>query len=237
MKKIYPKKEGLEIFKVLCYNNCRFKKEIEKMTNKNKRTKLIFGLVAIVVVASLIIQLVLNADTKRLKEEEKKYENLTVETKSGLKVETEYSSFDNSKFYLKIPTSFKQLDYDTVIKKYNGDVPDFVFSNEEATINIAISITESGMANNKIEQFKDYMVHTMAPTSIIIAEDYYKIDEHNIGQIKLISKATDTNIYNNMLFFSLKGNLVIINFNCTKDLQEEWEKVGDFIIDSLFFKK
>ena len=53
--------------------------------------------------------------------------------------------------------------------------------------------------------------------------------------MKLVSSAYDTNIYNNMLCFSYNGKLVIINFNCTVNLKDEWEKVGDFIIDSLFF--
>ena len=36
--------------------------------------------------------------------------------------------------------------------------------------------------------------------------------------------------------FAYNEKLVIINFNCTKDLMKEGKGVGDFLIESLFFK-
>ena len=53
--------------------------------------------------------------------------------------------------------------------------------------------------------------------------------------MKFISLASDTNIYNHIIAFSVDGKLRLVNFNCTEDLRPEWEKVGDFIINSLLF--
>ena len=45
----------------------------------------------------------------------------------------------------------------------------------------------------------------------------------------------DTDIYNHMIVFSVDDTLRIVSFNCTKELQENWKEVGEFIIKSLTF--
>lgn len=208
------------------------------MKDKKKMAKIVFYVVSIIiVVVCIIIQIIIKNKTKKLEEESQKYESLKIETKSGNEIETEYFHVEDEKFYFKVPKSFKQLDYETIHKKYNGNVPKVVFSNDETTINIAISITEDQMKDSQIYAYKQYMENLLKTNSTIVDTNYYKVDNHNVGQIKLISKATDTNIYNNMIFFSYKDKLAIVTFNCTENLQEEWEDVGNFIIDSLFFEE
>lgn len=208
------------------------------MKKGNKIVKIVLGIVfAIIITACIVIQVVIKEDSKRLEKESQKYETLTTQTKSGEQIETEYIHIEENEFYVKIPKTFKQLDYETINKKYNGDVPNVVFSNDETTINIAISITENEMKNDQIESYKEYMEKMLKSNSEIISSNYYKEGNHNIGQIKLMSNAVDTKIYNNMIFFSYNDKLVIIAFNCTEELKEEWQNVGDFITDSLFFKQ
>lgn len=207
------------------------------MKKGNKTVKVVLSVIfTIIIIACIIIQVVIANDNKRLEKESQKYETLTTQTKSGEQVETEYIHIEENEFYVKIPTKFKQLDYETINKKYNGDVPNVVFSNDETTITIAISITENEMRNDQIGSYKEYMEKILKNNSEIISSNLYKEGDHNIGQIKLMSKAIDTQIYNNMIFFSYNDKLVIIAFNCTEELKEEWQNVGDFIIDSLFFK-
>lgn len=207
------------------------------MKKGNKTVKVVLGAIfAIIIIACIIIQVVIANEDKKLEKESKKYETLTAQTKSGVQIETEYTHIDENEFYVKIPKTFKQLDYETINKKYSGNVPNVVFSNEETTINIAISITENEMKNEQINDYIQYMEKILKNNSEIVATNYYKEGNHNIGQIRLISKATDTNIYNNMICFSYNDKLVIVTFNCTEELREEWENIGDFVIDSLFFK-
>lgn len=207
------------------------------MKDKKKIGKIVFGVVCVVIImVCVIIQIVVKNEDKKLEKESQKYKTLVVETTGGQKIETEYIHINDKKFYIKVPKSFKQLDYQTIIKKYNGDVPNVVFSNDETTINIAISTTENEMKDSQIKEYKEYMESLLKDNSEIVETNYYNVDSHNIGQIKLISNATDTKIYNNMIFFSYDDKLVIINFNCTEALKDEWNNVGDFIIDSLFFK-
>lgn len=206
------------------------------MKNKKKIGMILFGIVCtVIIIACVIIQIVIKNKDKELEKESQKYETLIVETPSGNKIETVYTQIDNKNFYIKVPKNFQQLDYETIIKKYNGDVPNIVFSNDETTINIAISMTDNKMNDNQIKEYKEYMEELLKDYGEIIETDYYNVDNHNIGQIKLFSNADDTKIYNNMIFFSYNDELIIITFNCTEDLKSEWSNVGDFIIDSLFF--
>ena len=92
------------------------------MKDKKKIGIVIYSIICVVIVAvCLIIQFVIKNEDKKLQKEKEKLEILTIKTESGVEIETEYYSFDNSKFYLKIPKSFKQLDYETITKKYNGN--------------------------------------------------------------------------------------------------------------------
>lgn len=208
------------------------------MKDKKKIGMIVFGVIcAIVVVVCIVIQIVIKNEDKKLEEESKKYETMSIETKSGNKIEMEYAYVDNEKFYVKVPKTFKQLDYETTIKKYSGDIPGVVFSNDETTINIAINMTENTMKDSQIKEYVQYMERLLKDDSEIVETNYYNVDNHNVGQIKLISNATDTKIYNNMIAFSYNDKLVIITFNCTEDLKDEWINVGDFIIDSLYFKQ
>lgn len=144
------------------------------MKDKKKIGIVIYSIICVVIVAvCLIIQFVIKKEDKELQKEKEKLEILTIKTESGVEIETEYYSFDNSKFYLKIPKSFKQLDYETITKKYNGNVPNIVFSNDETTINIAVSLTDDKMSNEQIKSFKETMENLLKDNSEIISSDLY----------------------------------------------------------------
>lgn len=208
------------------------------MKEQQKKTIIILGIIGIVIIAiCLMIQVVLKKENKKLEQESKKYETLITTTKNKEKIETEYIHVENAKFFIKVPKKFKQLTKEEINKKYTGNVPNIVFSNDESTINVAISMTDNQMKDENIKKFQQYMEELLKTNSEILESNYYQVDNHNIGQLKIISKAADTDIYNNMIYFSYNNKLVIITFNCTKDLKEEWQKVGDFIITSLFFKE
>lgn len=208
------------------------------MKDKKKIFSIIFAVVCIVIISiCLVINLVIKNEDKKLEKESEKLSTLTVKTKSGTEIKTSYTHVDENKFYIKVPNDFRQLSYEETLKKYSGNVPGVVFSNDDMTINIAISITDDNMKNSAIKEYINYMENLLKSNSEIIKTDYYEVDKHNVGLIKLITKAEDTNIYNNMICFSNNDKLVIVTFNCTEELREEWQEVGDFIIESLFFKE
>lgn len=198
-----------------------------------KRIILISSLVLVLLILA-IIQITLKVESNKLDDLQEKYENMTVNTRSGELIETLYTYIDDNKFYIKIPKNFKELTLEEINGKYNGDVPSSVFSNEDTTINVAISLTDNNMKDIGIESYVNYVVNLLNVE--MISKEIYKVDNHTIGRLEFISDAVDTKIYNNMICFSYNEKLVIISFNTTIDLKEEWEDVGKFIIDSLFFK-
>lgn len=202
--------------------------------NKKKLGIIIFTVICVIVVAiCIVIQVVINKQAQELEKESQKLDTLLTTTTSGVEVETEYIRVEENKFFVKVPTSFRALTSEEISQKYSEDVPGVAFTNDEGTINVSINMTDNDMKNNGIKKYINNLLREN--NREIISSNYYKVDNHNVGQIKSISNSQDSSIYNNTIFFSYNDKLVIITFNCTSKLQEEWQGVGDFITDSLLF--
>ena len=206
-----------------------------------KKTKVIIGIVVavitvIIVAGLLIVQAIFNQETEKLKQMSEEMATMEVTTKDGEKIELEYYNFDDGRFFLKMPTSFEQMDEETLNLKYNGEnPPTFAFANERGTVSISLSLSEAKIKNEQIENFVKTTKEQMQAISDVQKVNIYKKDGITIGELILVSKAEDTDIYNHMLVFSDKDCLRVINFNCTKELEENWKEVGAFLMKSLMF--
>ena len=206
------------------------------MKNMKKMSAILLISICIVaVIICVIVTIVLNNDSRELEKESEKLNTLVAETSDGERIETEYTRIDDDKFFFKVPVNFVRWDDETIMKKYSGNVPDIVFSNEETTVNLILSFTEDIIANDQIEAYKNSAEITFTEIGEIIESDCYEVDGHNVGRIKVITPAADTDIYNDMIFFSYDDELIVLSFNCISELSEKWRSVGDFLIDSLFF--
>lgn len=207
----------------------------EKGNFKTLKMVLISLIIAIVLISLYIVpKYIINGEEKVIKENIE--ETFEVIKKDGKVIKTEFYTFDNDNFYLKIPKEFDSMSSDLINVKYpKGNVPTYVLTNEETTINVVVNVTKDNIKNESITPFLETMRQTLATSNEIIETNVYKKQNHNIGEIKFISKASDTDIYNHMIIFSVDGTLRIVSFNCTKDLMENWKSVGEFIIGSLSF--
>ena len=158
-----------------------------------------------------------------------------VETSKGEKIETAYVGFNDDKFRVKIPVGYKTLTDAEIKSKYGSEAPSVVYTNDNDTVNIAISTTENSLSNDQIEEYLKAMKSILGLGGDLLGDDYYKVGDHNVATIQLDTKSNEGNYYNNMMFFSVDGKLAIVTFNCTSDLKEEYEPVGKFIIKSLAF--
>lgn len=210
---------------------------MEKGNVKMLQMVLVSLIVAIVLISCYIVpKYILSGEKEVVKENNK--ETFEVTRNDGVVIKTEYYTFDNDKFYLKIPKEFDSMTSDLLNVKYpNGNVPTYVLTNEETTINVVVNVTKDKMNNESITPFLETMKQTLETSSEIIESNVYEKENHNIGEIKFISKAVDTDIYNHMIIFSVDDTLRIVSFNCTKELKDSWESVGEFVIDSLTFRK
>ena len=205
-----------------------------------KKTIIIISIILVIaiVATSLIVQNYFNKKTEELKKEEEILNTFDITTKSGKEVELEYMNFENGEFYLKLPKEFKLMDEKKLKKKYvNGNPPTFAYTNEETTVNVAISITNTQMSNEAIGTFLESMKAQLGAQYEVLESGTKEKEGHTIGQIQFISKAPDTDIYNHMMIFSCNEKFRVVSFNCTKELQEEWQEVGTFIINSLIFSQ
>lgn len=206
------------------------------MKKKKNIGVIIFVSVCIIfTVACIIVQFFIKQDMKELDKEGEKFESMITETANGTEIETQYIHIEDDKFFVKVPKNFIQLDAETINKKYQGDVPNVVFSSEDTKINVAINQTDVAMSNDQVLEYRKEFESIYKNSAEILETDYYEVNEHNVGKIRMVSQAVDTKIYNNSIFFSYEDKLIIVTFNCTEDLRSEWEEVGNFIIDSLFF--
>lgn len=209
----------------------------EKGNVKMLQMVLVSLVVAIALIGCYIVpKYILSGEKEVVKENNK--ETFEVTRNDGVVIKTEYYTFDNDKFYLKIPKEFDSMTSDILSVKYpNGNVPTYVLTNDETTINVVVNVTKDKMNNESITPFLKTMKQTLETSSEIIESNIYEKENHNIGEIKFMSKAVDTDIYNHMIIFSVDDTLRIVSFNCTKELKDSWESVGEFVINSLTFRK
>ncbi len=206
---------------------------------KKKTLWIILAVVAVIVVIGLIgVKLVFDEATRQLEEEEKVLNTFEISTKNGEKVELEYVKFENGEFFLKLPKNFKQMDEEAIKVKYqNGNPPSFAFSNDATTVSIAVTISDVEMKNEAIKPYVESMKSQFASTFEIIETKTTEKDGHDVGELTFVSKGLDTDVYNHLICFSCNDKLRVVGFNTTKELQEEWQDVGKFIMNSILFEQ
>lgn len=163
-------------------------------------------------------------------------ETVMIENGKGDKVESKYVSLEGYKYKVLVPTSFKELSAEEIAKDYGTtEAPERVYSNEENTVNVAFSKPNNTLKNDEIKEYLDAMKTILGTSMDVISADMVEKDGHNVGILKLVSELEDEKIYNQMAFFSYDDKLAIVTFNCRDNIRNEWEKVGNSIIDSLKF--
>ena len=205
---------------------------------KRKKLFLILSiaLVCLAVGGYFLINHMLNQDLQKQQQELDELANMQAFTKSGEAVEMQLLSFKNGRFFLKIPSDFAPMEESLIAIKYpSGNAPTHVFTNERTTINVALNITEDKIQDDEIAQYIKYMEQGLSGNMEVLGSSVSEKAGRQIGEISFRSAAVDTDIYNHFLAFSDDGNLVLITFNCTVNLQDEWQPVGDFILKSLYF--
>ena len=88
---------------------------------------------------------------------------------------------------------------------------------------------------SKLEEYIKTMESTYKNYSKDVKVNFWEINNHKIGEIEFTTQASDTEIYNHIIAFSVDGKLRLVNFNCTKELEDEWKEISKFIIDSIKF--
>jgi len=155
-------------------------------------------------------------------------------------IELVTKSLLDDKVELKIPADFDIMSEEMMKLKYPSERrPSIVYTNEAASINVALNLTENRASQEAIEPYLDNLLQTfknMYPSAEWTGSGIEVIDGRKVGYMKLITPAIDTEIYNCIFFTDLDGKLLLCTFNCVRDSKEEWQPIADEIMQSLKVK-
>ena len=207
----------------------------KKIPEYKDKTK-ILNVCLIISIAVLIVWATITIPNITKTENLSEIENtLVITTNKGNNIETQYEMFDG--FKIKIPSEFKIMSDEIVNIKYpNGNTSSLVYTNDKTTINVALVMNDVTMKNNQIEEYVKTMESTYKNYSKDVKLNFWERNNHKIGEMEFTTQGSDTEIYNHIITFSVNDKLRLVNFNCTKEQMNEWQKVSKFIMDSIMFE-
>lgn len=129
------------------------------------------------------------------------------------------------KIKLSIPKDFTLMSNEMKRRKYPvGNNPDFVFTNNEGTVNIAFNHTPVTVRNNDVVSFENTFLQQLQNSNPInMTHRVELINEAEFVVFEFTSQAVDTKVYNLLFLTNLDGKLLLGTFNCTDDLKKDWE--------------
>jgi len=142
----------------------------------------------------------------------------------------------DGKLSLLVPASFKHMSEEMLRVKYPSERrPTTVLTNPEGTVNVAVNHTQNSLRPAQLSEAHaamDQMFRNMYPSAKWNQSEVVTINGRQFFVLDLRTPAIDTEIRNIMGGTSLDGRFLIITFNCTRELEPEWEAAGRRIIES-----
>ena len=197
----------------------------------------VIGIIVIVVVAFFLANMIHDNHVKSINKEEDKKQEEVEEKEDKIEVngvEINFKTYRvDSSFFLNVPDTFTMLDEATLKSKYNyNNRPELVFMSETDTEHVFVSTTNEDMTDDGLEAYLNNRVAGLTGMTVIDSGVYQKYDKTFARLV-----ATDANTYYNIRFFTLDNKLVTVEFNCSVNTYEEWEKVANEIMDSICFNE
>lgn len=131
--------------------------------------------------------------------------------------ETENVIFLLGQLQVSLPSNFSKLTRDIIELKYpySNNSPQEVYSDEFGKVNFTASLRENMPTEpHHLNEVKEVLVNNIQQNNItIIKEGFTQIDDKKFVLIEFTSEGVDEMIYNIMYASSLKGKLLIGNFN------------------------
>lgn len=142
----------------------------------------------------------------------------------------------NDKVEILIPKGFTVMSEEMAKTKYPMENrPSLIYTDENGSINIAFSHTETPIQDNLLKDMKDPMKQAfsnMYQDATWYRDEVIQINGKNVGVFELLTPAADTKIYNLIFFTELDGKMLMTTFNCTEAQMEEWKPIAQEILMS-----
>lgn len=132
------------------------------------------------------------------------------------------------------PPTFQPLPQHIIDRKWpSKTAPRYVVGNERATTTVAYDLKPHKIPQDKLDEAQKVFTALFGKIVPIIAWKRNEIIEHE-GQkwlfMEMTSEALDTDIYNMLLVTGFDGQMLVFNFNSTK---EEFPKYEQMLRDSI----
>jgi hypothetical protein len=156
-------------------------------------------------------------------------------------IKLEQRNLLNDKIVLAVPDFFKPMSATMTAIKYPnpGQQPNLILTDENAEVNIVITLTPQPLNQAQVGQYKDFMVNSlkkMHPDAEFLDNGVKTINGRKVGYFKLISQAVDQKVFVFYFFTDLGGKAMVLTFNCTQVLLPKWKDTADEIMNSLKVK-
>jgi len=143
----------------------------------------------------------------------------------------------DGKLSLLVPDEFSEMDDETLKLKYPSERrPTLVYTNKSGSINVAINHTKDRMPQSDIGAFHkqlDGMFRNLYPSATWFNSGVIDINGRDWLTLNLRTPAIDTEIRNIIVGTSVDGRLLLVSFNVTKELEDQWLEPAETIIQSL----
>jgi hypothetical protein len=128
-----------------------------------------------------------------------------------------------------IPEEFEIMNQEQVQIKYPAeDRPQYVYTNDDTTVNLTFSIEEGEIGNEEIEEVRNLLSKQMQklyPASKIEDLEVLEVQDKIIGCFSFEVPLVDGDVYNFMFFMALKNGLLMGTFNCSVFDKKQWSPI------------
>lgn len=142
-------------------------------------------------------------------------------------------------FSMILPEMFEPMEKGLAELKYPSvNRPDFILTNPATTINLTFSHKADKMVEGQAGEAKDAIqkvIMKLHPESKVMESKVVQVDGRDIAYFDFVTPAIDTDIYNLMFFFSLKGTMLMGAFNCLKEDMGDWKGIAIQMLGSIRF--
>lgn len=144
------------------------------------------------------------------------------------KLDIEEKKIMDGSLSMMLPSEFQIMDESLARAKYpDEDRPDYIYTNEDTTVNLTFSLDNSGVIHDdEVEEVKDILknqIKRLYPGTKIEDSKPIKTDEKNVSYFFFEIPLIDGNLFQLMFFMEHKYQLIMGAFNCGIYQKKQWE--------------
>lgn len=153
------------------------------------------------------------------------------------KIDVEERKLLDGSICMYMPKDFQIMDEQLAEIKYPGeDKPQYIYTNEDTTVNFTFSIEEGEIADEEIEGVRDLIADQMKrlyPASKIEDKETITVNDKSVSCFSFDVPLIDGDVYNLMFFMALKKGLLMGTFNCSVFDKKQWRTVVKQILATI----